>query len=107
MSHNYSGENTRPMAALMFRLPFMIDCATFEKFMIEYFEGSLSKRERFTFNLHILFCAECRRYLRDYQNTMALTKSQIDVSFSEMGMGDVPEELIDAILSARNSASKE
>ena len=106
MSHKYSEENTRPIAALMFRLPFMIDCATFEKFMIEYFEGSLSKRERFTFHLHILFCPECRRYLRDYQNTVALTKSQTDVSFSEMGMGNVPEELIEAILSARNSVNK-
>ena len=101
MKHSQPTKTTRPFAALMFRLPFMIDCEEFEAFIIDYVEESLPKRQRFVFDMHLKLCRECREYLRAYQNTMTLTKAQTDIPFSEMGMGDVPEDLIKAVLAAR------
>ena len=101
MSQSQSKKTARPFAAMMFRLPFMIDCEEFETFIIDYLDGTLPKRKRIIFNLHLKLCRECREYLRAYENTVSLTKAQTDIPFSEMGMGDVPEDLIKAVLAAR------
>lgn len=92
----------RPVAAIMFKLPFMIDCVEFETFIIDYLEGTLPKRQRVLFDLHLALCRECREYLRSYKSTMEQVKSQTDITFSEMGMGGVPEDLITAVLEARD-----
>lgn len=101
MSQSQSTRTARPFAAMMFRLPLMIDCEEFETFIIDYLEGTLPKRKRTVFKLHLKICRECREYLRAYENTMNLAKAQTDIPFSEMGMGDVPEDLIKAVLAAR------
>ncbi|MEP3347966.1 MAG: zf-HC2 domain-containing protein [Litoreibacter sp.] len=102
MSQTQSRKTARPLAAIMFRLPLMIDCATFETFIVDYFEGTLTKRQRFVFELHLRVCRECREYLSEYKATMALTKDQFEIPFSQMGMGDVPEDLIKAVIAARS-----
>ena len=94
-------KTARPIAAMMFRLPFMIDCEEFEAFIVDYLEENLSTRQRTKFDLHLKLCRECREYLQSYKTTMELTKAQTDIPFSKMGMGDVPEDLIKAVLAAR------
>ena len=101
MSKTQNHKTARPIAAMMFQLPFMIDCEEFEAFIIDYLEENLSKRQRAKFDLHLKLCRECRDYLQSYRATMELTKAQTDIPFSKMGMGEVPEDLIKAVLAAR------
>ncbi|MEP4196992.1 MAG: zf-HC2 domain-containing protein [Aliishimia sp.] len=106
MIKSQSRKRTRPIAAIMFRLPFMIDCVQFEAFIVDYLEGTLSKRQRMTFDLHLKLCRECREYLQSYKAAMEAAKIQADMPFSKMGMGEVPEDLINAVLSARKEFEK-
>ena len=106
MSQPLSNRNTRPLAALMFKLPLMIDCIAFEGFILEYIDGTLPRRQRFIFEMHLRMCRECRNYLAEYQNTIALVGSQKDMDFSDMGMGPVPEDLINAVLAAQRNPKK-
>jgi len=101
MSKTQNRKTARPIAAMVFRLPFMIDCEEFEAFIVDYLEENLSKHQRVKFDLHLKLCRKCRDYLQSYKATMELTKAQTDIPFSKMGMGDVPEDLIKAVLAAR------
>lgn len=82
-------------------IPLMINCQEFENFVLEYLEGSLPSRQRRIFEFHIKICRECRDYLAAYKRT-------IEVSQRLFNDGDapvpdsVPEDLIRAILDARN-----
>ena len=53
---------SRPVAALAFRLPFMMTCEVFEGFIDVYLDGALSSRQRFFFETHMKLCRECRDY---------------------------------------------
>ncbi|MEM7290144.1 MAG: hypothetical protein AAF412_07225 [Pseudomonadota bacterium] len=101
MSKKRSARNTRPVAAFMFKLPFMIDCVTFDEFIMGYFEGTLTGYQKFTFNMHLRMCRECRIFLAEYKASIELAKSQRDILFSEMDMGDVPEDLIKAVIESQ------
>lgn len=101
MSTESPKPRSRPIAAVMFKLPLMIDCATFETFMLDYFEDKLPWRQKMVFNMHLRLCRECRDYLENYQSAIHLAASQKDVLFSEMDMGEVPEDLITAIIKAQ------
>ena len=101
MSKTQNRKTARPIAAKMFRLPFMIDCEEFETFIIDYLEENLSRRQRTKFDLHLKFCRECRDYLQSYKASLELAKAQTNIPFSKMGMGEVPEDLIKAVLAAR------
>lgn len=85
----------------------MIDCITFEKFVSEYLEGTLPPRSHIVFKIHLLACRECRTYLKEYENTILLARSQKDIGYSDMGMGPVPEDLIKAVLAAQHAASED
>jgi predicted anti-sigma-YlaC factor YlaD len=83
-------------------LPMMINCREFEAFLLDYLEDTLPARQRFIFDLHLRVCRECRDYLMAY-------KRAVEVSQQVFPDGDapiphqVPEDLIRAILDARNS----
>ena len=102
MSNTQNRKTARPIASMMFRLPFMINCEEFEAFIVNYLEGNLSRPQRIKFDMHLKLCRECRDYLQSYKATMNLTKAQTDIPFSKMGMGEVPEDLIKAVIAARN-----
>lgn len=93
----------RKAKGLMFKnVPMMINCREFESFMIDYFENSLPKRQRFVFDFHLMLCRECREYLVAYKRTIEVSKrvfADPDVPVPD----DVPEELVRAILDARRS----
>ena len=69
------------------------------EFLMEYLDGVLVEAERRVFEEHIDDCPACVNYLDSYRETVRLGSSlctpDADVPL------DVPEELVQAILSAR------
>lgn len=91
----------RRMHGVMFRLPTMITCAAFEGFILAYLDDDLPRRQKIVFEMHLRLCRECRDYLKAYRVSMALAAEALrdDATFHPE---DVPEDLIAAVLAARN-----
>ena len=90
----------RKLKAMMAKLPLMVSCQQFEEFVLDYFEGTLSRRQRILFDLHLAFCPDCRAYLAAYRRAMEMGRSvfpEPDAALPE----DVPEDLVQAVLAAR------
>jgi anti-sigma factor RsiW len=83
-------------------MPGHITCDEFEAFIAEYFEGELSAVQRQTFDMHLKICEECRAYLKAYRNTIALGRTAYTRGDAPVP-GDMPEELVAAILAARTN----
>ncbi|MCW1950901.1 MAG: zf-HC2 domain-containing protein [Octadecabacter sp.] len=81
------------MQALMFKAPLMIDCKTFDSFVVDYLDGHLPKPLRFRFETHLRFCPECKAFLNDYKKVIAVTQSQ-----KETHKVEVPHALVEAVL---------
>ncbi|WP_394199537.1 anti-sigma factor family protein [Litoreibacter albidus] len=81
------------MQALMFKAPLMIDCETFDSFVVDYLDGHLPKPLRFRFETHLRFCPECKAFLKDYKRVIAVTQSQ-----RETDTVAVPKKLVEAVL---------
>ena len=77
----------------------LMTCKEVLDFLGDYLEGSLPWRQRLAFNVHLLLCRHCRRYLASYLETMRLTRASENELTSEMQ--PVPDELLQAILAAR------
>ena len=75
----------RLRAWLMRHLPGQLTCMEFERFVHDYHEGSLSRRERRAFDLHMELCPNRRICATDDAAAPA----------------ELPEELAAAILAAR------
>jgi anti-sigma factor RsiW len=76
-------------------------CREFVEFLMEYLDGALAEPERRVFEGHVELCPACVNYLETYRETIRLGSS---VCASEDDVPpDVPEELVQAILSARRS----
>ncbi len=94
---------TGKLKALMLRsMPNMITCKEFDDFMVDYLDGELSSAQRNKFELHIRMCKECRQYLDAYKRTIETTKA-VHQSEDSVIPNDVPEDLVKAILKARNN----
>jgi anti-sigma factor RsiW len=80
-----------------------VTCREFADFMNDYLSGELPADGRAQFDQHLSLCANCRKYLTSYEETVKLGKAAFD---DEKGAvpPDVPEELVKAILAARRSA---
>ena len=90
----------RRIHGVMFKLPGMISCREFEDFVLAYLEEELSSTQRRIFEMHLRLCRECREYLEDYRKTLSATRN---LSLVEKdALEEVPEDLITAILDARN-----
>jgi anti-sigma factor RsiW len=75
-------------------------CREFVEFLMEYLDGGLGESERRVFEGHVERCPACVNYLETYRETIRLGS----VCASEEDVHpDVPEELVQAILSARRS----
>ncbi len=86
------------MKRVMSKLPLMIDCEEFEAFIIAYFDGEITARQRFIFNMHLRVCRECREYLRAYEASMTLARAS--AASVETELPEVPEDLIVAVVDA-------
>jgi len=92
----------RVVKGMMLRLPMMITCRQFEDFILDYLDGNLRATQRRVFEMHLRICRECRQYLAAYQRTMELSRVALQDSPS-VEMGDVPEDLIKAVIEARKA----
>lgn len=77
-----------------------ITCRAFIEFIGSYLGDDLSPEEREKFAFHLTHCPPCVRYLQSYKDTMRIGKIALTPS-EEPVPADVPEELIQAILSTR------
>ncbi len=84
------------------RGPMMMTCAEFETFVLDYLSGDLPSRQRRIFELHLRVCRECREYLEAYRRSNALGKAVFQTPSYPLPE-DVPEDLVQAILAARDA----
>ena len=87
---------------MMRRMHGMITCREFEGFIMRYLDGTLPDRQRKLFEWHLRLCRECREYLAAYERTIEAGQAVLGPS-DEPVPGDVPEDLIRAILESRAS----
>jgi predicted anti-sigma-YlaC factor YlaD len=80
-----------------------VTCREFADFMMDYLSDELSSESRAHFEHHLRLCANCRKYLTCYEETVKLGKRAFDDGDAALPP-DVPEELVKAILAARRSA---
>jgi anti-sigma factor RsiW len=79
-----------------------LTCREFAEFLSDYLSRELSAAERAAFEAHLAECPTCVTYLDTFQKTIQLSKAAY--ADSEGGLPDeVPEELVQAILAARNA----
>lgn len=79
----------------------MMTCRQVENFLMDYLDGRLSFWTRIRFNFHIMLCPNCPKYMQEYKNVIALGK-QIFENPDDQAVGNVPNEILHAILDARN-----
>jgi anti-sigma factor RsiW len=84
----------------------MMNCRQCIEFLMDYLNGALSPAERATFDEHLTWCPPCVEYLRQYEETVKLGKECYSCGGPALP-GEVPEELIRAILAARPAPPKE
>jgi len=82
-----------------------MNCREFTEFLHEYLFGNLPVEERAEFDKHLAECPWCVAYLDSYQKTIQLGQAAYSQSADAPPPADVPEELIQAILSARSRAT--
>lgn len=75
-------------------------CREFTTFIADFLDGALPAANRESFERHMSRCANCTRYLESYRASTALGKRAFD-DVDAAVPGDVPEEMVDAILAAR------
>ena len=92
----------RIRAWLMRYLPGQLTCIEFELFVHDYYEGSLSPRERRVFDLHMELCPMCRVHFASYLQTIELGK-RVCATDDASSAADLPDELVAAILAARSA----
>lgn len=75
-------------------------CREFADFMMDYIAGELPAESRALFERHLSRCPKCPQYFEQYRATLAAGKSAFN-SPEEDVPGDVPEDLIQAILAVK------
>jgi anti-sigma factor RsiW len=78
-----------------------LTCREFVEFLADYLEGRLRQDQIARFNGHLAACPSCVSFTRSYQETVRLGKSAF-AGPDESVPADVPEELVRAILDARD-----
>jgi anti-sigma factor RsiW len=78
-----------------------MNCREFTEFLHEYLFGNLPAAERAEFEKHLAECPWCVAYLESYRQTIRLEQAAYSAPEREPPPADAPEELIQAILSAR------
>ena len=78
-------------------------CRECTDFLMDYLAGELRENVRAHFETHLNACPNCVRYLKTYEATVALGRVAFESGESEV-LPEVPEELIQAILSAQRHA---
>lgn len=75
-------------------------CRELVEFLSDYLSNDLSVVEKASFEEHVRECAACTRYLEGFAATVGLSREAFADPEAPVP-GDVPEELVSAIVSAR------
>ena len=82
----------------------MVTCRTFVEFLMGYLAGELDDAERDEFDAHLAVCKACVAYMSQYARTIELGKAAF--ADPDAGVpGDVPGDLIKAVLAARRAGN--
>lgn len=76
-----------------------ITCRQLIDFIVEYVDGALDEASKYELERHLGVCPSCRNYLESYRTTMSLAK----ISMTDEPLDDVPDELVERILSGRGA----
>ena len=82
-----------------------MNCREFTEFLHEYLFGNLSAEERAEFDKHLAECPWCVAYLDSYQKTIQLEQGAFAVPEDAPVPAEAPEELVQAILNARQRSA--
>jgi len=80
-----------------------LTCRELADFLADYFAGELGLDERSAFERHLAECPDCAAYLRSYAETIRLAR---DAYTDDPVPAGVPEELVRAILAARERSPR-
>ena len=80
--------------------PGHITCEQFENFVHDYHEGLLPEKQLHRFEFHLKICPMCESSFKSYVRTVELTGHLFDEKDSDVP-DEVPQELINAMLAAR------
>ena len=83
---------------------FDTDTAPFSASLNGYIDDELQAERRDLFERHLDSCEDCRRYLAAYRWTMAASAAALPAV--DTALGQVPENLVRAILEAREAQKK-
>jgi anti-sigma factor RsiW len=75
-------------------------CREFADFMADYLSRELNAQSRERFEQHLAVCPNCRRYLQSYTEAVKAGTGAFAAADGILP-DDVPEDLVKAILSAR------
>lgn len=75
-------------------------CREFVEFLWRYIEDGLRSEEREVFDEHLAKCPHCVKYLQSYRETTRIGRS-VFANGEDPVPADVPEDLVQAILTAR------
>jgi anti-sigma factor RsiW len=78
-------------------------CREFVEFLDDYLFSALDPERRLVFEAHLAVCPPCIRYMKSYLATIRMEKAVFDRPDAPVP-GEVPEELVQAILKARRSS---
>jgi anti-sigma factor RsiW len=81
----------------------VITCRELDRFVVDYLDGKLPAVERIEFERHLAACGICVKFLASYRRTIALGKSAFAQREGTAPL-EVPEPLVQAILSARRAS---
>ncbi len=80
----------------------MLTCKQFDDFMIDFLEQNLPFSQRVGCWLHVKMCRDCTKFVRQYQQTIALGKQAFEEP-NDPVPESVPEDLINAALAHRRN----
>ena len=80
-------------------------CREFADFIGDYLSGELSADVLASFERHLSRCENCEKYLAGYRESVQLGKLALS-DVDDAPPADVPQDLVDAILAARRTASQ-
>ncbi len=103
--NNRKGWRHRASGWVFRNYPGMIDCGTFEGFLMDYHEGTLAEEKRQRFERHLHMCGLCRASYRSYEHSIEIGKRLFETESAPLP-DDVPPELVDAVLNAMQARSK-
>lgn len=77
-------------------------CRDFADFLLDYVEGDLAAGARRRFDEHLANCPDCVHYLQHYTETVKAGR----LAMADELPADVPDDLVRAILRARDGADR-